>query len=387
MHAILALAGSHLDLQMDNAQSKIAIFHRQKALAGLNEAFGQWPPSAEQAHAMLGTTFLLSYQSSFMEDGFVDQIISLRGCALLTQFVSSHKLEGPFLAQATVNMKSHLLDTAFVDFPQLDQELAREALQSIADLAHLATRPTAHSIERALITSFVETIRPLLEADTTPTTDTTTTDTKTCQDSPDVNHKPLSAYSELAISSAAEPAEHQFPSPLFPGDIPLTFEDIDWATITVAPPTGRDPIRSFVALLSTIRIFSTWPYEAVMHVLRPTNQLGNVLMAYFSVVRYIVAPLTAPEAAMMAPIRPMITWLANIVESVHDDDEVKWTQHVAWPRKVLRSLQACLERDRNLTFQVLRDIMLKDPGAFKEGRAVDLSRAREGGGTAASEGD
>lgn len=385
MHAILALAGSHLDLQMDNPQSNISLFHRQKALAGLNEAFNQWPPSAEQAHSMLGTTFLLSYQSSFMDDGFVDQIISLRGCALLTQFVSKNNLEGPFLAQATVEMKSHLLDTAFRDFPQMDQQLAREALQSIAGFAHLAARPTAHAIERALITSFVETVRPLLEPETQPTADETTTDDTTSQDS-STNHNPLSSVSEVAMSSAADPTERSFPSPLFPGDIPLTFEDIDWETITVAPPTGRDPIRSFVALLATIRIFSTWPNDAVMYVLRPTNQLGNVLMAYFSVIRYIVAPLTAPETAMMAPIRPMISWLAKIIGSVQDDGEVKWTQHVAWPRKVLRSLQACLAKERNLTFQILRDIMLKDPGAFKEGRAVDLSRAR-GDGTAPLKGD
>ena len=63
MHAMLALAGSHLSLHVDEGVHSRAILHRQNAIQGLEEAFTKWPPKAEEAHVMLATSYILGFQS------------------------------------------------------------------------------------------------------------------------------------------------------------------------------------------------------------------------------------------------------------------------------------------------------------------------------------
>ncbi|CAO2651298.1 Nn.00g095950.m01.CDS01 [Neocucurbitaria sp. VM-36] len=363
MHALLALAGSHLAIQVDHPQNTSALSHRQKAITGLEGAFTKWPPSAEEAHVMLATSYLLSFQSSYLEDGFLDSILSLRGCAFLSQLVCSHGLEGLFPVSA--KMQSPTMDSTFRHFPQYDQELACEALQSLAKVSRLMASPTTSAIEKALVAHSVETVRPLLEVDRVATSKTAAT--------PDVTN----ASSEATMFTEAEAytrcqavhGEVRFMNPLFPADLSLAFDDIDWDNITVPPTPNPDPIGSFNAMMSTLLILTTWPYDDIVHVLSPTNQLGNVIMAHFCAIRAIVSPLSAPKAALKSPVKAVIEWTTQIIVAVEDDEDVKWTEYIEWPKKILRCLRACVSENKGLKFGDLRNMIINDPGAFKEGRA------------------
>lgn len=360
MHAMLALAGSHLAIQVDNPQTTLALSHRQKAITGLEEAFTQWPPSAENAHIMLATTYLLSFQASYLRDGFVDSILSLRGCALLSQLVRNNNLKGIF--PITPHMLSPTKHSISTDFPRYDQELACEPLRSLAKLSHLLARPSAHDIERALVAQSVETMRSLLEPDNVVVSETAATPVTTDTNTDATTFVEGEAY--WTIHGKAK-----FTNPLFPADITLPFDDIDWDNITAPPSTRPDLVRSFNALMSTVLILTTWPYDAVEHVLSPTNQLSNVVMAHFCAMRAIVSPLSDPRAAFRAPVDAVVAWDSQFIAAVKDDEDVKWTEYVEWPKKIVRCLQACLAEKKGLTFRDLRNIVVDDPGAFKEGRA------------------
>lgn len=97
MHSVLALSGSHLSLLVDDSKGIMALSHRQKAITGLDEAFSRWPPKAEEAHVMLAASYILAFQSSYLPDGFLDHVLSLRGCAVLSQAILTDHLPGGFL--------------------------------------------------------------------------------------------------------------------------------------------------------------------------------------------------------------------------------------------------------------------------------------------------
>ena len=361
MHAMLALAGSHLAIQVEEPQNKLALKHRQEAIIGLEEAFTRWPPSAEEAHVMLATSYLLSFQCGYIEDGFVDNILSLRGCALLSQLVCDQGLKGPFAVKP--NMHSTTMDFTFRNFPHLDQDLAREALQSLAKFSHLAATPTAHAIEKAIIAQSVGMIRPLLEGNPLAASETSPT--------PGLGEANTEAttLSEVEMTDTAPNGKVHFINPLFPADLSYAFDDIDWDTVTVPPSLQRDPLQSFNSLMSSILILTTWPYDALAHILTPTTQLGNVVMAHFFAVRVLISPLSAPKIALRDPAKAVIAWIARVIDAVEDEEDVKWTDYVEWPKKILRCMQACVEKNKSLTFGDVRDMLVNDPGAFKEGRA------------------
>src|SRR5262245_38814284 len=89
MHGILAMAGSHLDIFIETPTSNKPLLHRQKAIEGLEQAFTKWPPTSDEAHVMLATSYLLAFQSSYMPDGMLDHILCLRGTAMISQMASS----------------------------------------------------------------------------------------------------------------------------------------------------------------------------------------------------------------------------------------------------------------------------------------------------------
>ena len=66
MHGILALAGSHLSIFVDDSSGNSGLAHRQKAIVGLESAFAKWPLNAEEAHVMLATSYVLATQSNYV---------------------------------------------------------------------------------------------------------------------------------------------------------------------------------------------------------------------------------------------------------------------------------------------------------------------------------
>ncbi|KAI0591398.1 hypothetical protein Alg130_01345 [Pyrenophora tritici-repentis] len=206
MDAMLALAGSHLAVQVDNPKTSLALQHRQKAIVGLEDAFSRWPTTAEESHVMLAASYLLSFQSSYMEDGFLEHFLSLRGCSVLSQFIVSSG-NGGFLA--------------------------------------------GHS----------------------------------------------------------------------------TFQHIDWSAITTPPPGAPNPIPSFIAFTAILTIFSTWPHNALVHVFDPTNQLGNIVLAHFCAIRFVLSPLSVPKNALRTPTKAVVEWFVKIIAAVDEDEgDGEWSR-------------------------------------------------------------
>ncbi|KAK2796768.1 hypothetical protein FQN50_009449 [Emmonsiellopsis sp. PD_5] len=83
MHAILSLAASHLSLFTQSPPNNAAITHRGHALRGLHQSMAKPLPHLpiQQLNAMLATCYILTMQSSYMMDGFVDFIVMVRGCS------------------------------------------------------------------------------------------------------------------------------------------------------------------------------------------------------------------------------------------------------------------------------------------------------------------
>lgn len=360
MHAILALAGSHEAIQVDEPNINPSLSHRQKAIQGLEQTFASWPPPAEEAHIMLATSYLLCFQSSYIEDGFLEHILSLRGCAVLSQLILNERFEGPFAVR--VNMHNVFMESKFKSFPHLDQELAIEALLSIQALRHILAPLASDSIEKAIIASLVETIQPLLEHGWDPQSEVETIDTPSLTDS-------TTPSTQISSPKTTPYGRIHIQNPMCPTNSRLNFDLISWATLTIPPTPVTDPVKSFNALMYSLLILANWPQDSLMRLFDHTNQLGNIVMAHFLAVRSIVSPLSCPQTGLKTPVRAMVKWTERIIDAVEDDDEEEWTKYVAWPAKILRCMKACVERKKGLVFGDVYEMLLSDPGAFKEGRA------------------
>ena len=332
MHALLGLAGSHSALQIEDPNTHATLSHRQQAILGLEETFKRWPPPAEEAHVMLATSYLLCFQASYIEDGFLEHILSLRGCASLSQLILNDGLDGPFTAQA--NMHTVFEQSTFSAFPHLDQELACEALLSLKAFSHLLSGPTAQPIEHALVASLVQSIRPLLV--------------------PSIS-SPQTAHSSDDTATPQNPL-------LFPSttDAPT----IDWSTITTPHPSGPNPLASFTALMSSLLILSSFPHAQVLHLFDPANHLSAIVLSHFLAVRLVVSPLSAPQTGLRVPVAAMVKWTERVLDCVQGE----WRAYVEWPRKVLRCMKETLEGKRGLDFGDCLEMLRGDAGAFREGR-------------------
>lgn len=361
MHSILALAGSHLSTLSDNPSDQMALLHRQKAITGLEEAFGRWPHNAVEAHVMLATSYLLACQSLYITDGFLDHILSIRGCALLSQLISSNHLDGVF--SVCPRLHNMGLRLKLKNFPALDQLLIRHALHSLAGFSHHLSAGT--DIERALYAKLVESIRPLLvpiqhlEPPRPP--------------SPvqaELNSEATDGSASCTPSSLSSSHPH-INNPLFPQRSAISYQEIQSRNLEVnadVPANHRlESARSFNALMESFLIPVTWPRDAVLHLTSPSNKLGNIIMAHSFTVQLIVAPLYTPESVMKMSFKARIEWLEKIVDAV-EDDEVQWMKYMELPSRMLRTMRLSLNQKQGLTLGDVYDILIKDPGAFREGR-------------------
>ena len=87
MHSILSLGASHLSRITPNGAQYVpmAITHRGKALKALGEALAKSDQCTRtELDLLLATTYALTFQSNYMEDGLVDFIVMVRGCTIIT---------------------------------------------------------------------------------------------------------------------------------------------------------------------------------------------------------------------------------------------------------------------------------------------------------------
>ncbi|KAF2017229.1 hypothetical protein BU24DRAFT_448951 [Aaosphaeria arxii CBS 175.79] len=375
MHAMLALASSHLSSISTDTQHGVALSHRHRAITGLEEAFTRWPPIAEEAHVMLATSFLLAFQAGYIPDAFLDHIVNLRGCHLLSQLIVDGGLPGVF--KVDPKMQSSGLKRRLINFPAMNQPLARGALRALTLLVPLLDE--ARPLERAIFAQLVGCIRPLLTPSTSPVCSPILVDPSSPlllnYNSPGLSleriHPPVIVPSQLA--SISNPLIHANPA--------LSFESIvehGIDSILEPPPdqTQPRPDHSFDALMSSLLLLTTGPQHQVMQLLAPTNKVGCIVMLYFMSVRFIVSPLSAPPAAMQHPIAAMVEWCEKQLDELQQDDEEdsegELKKYLAWPAKIFATLRQLLNRKGVLTFGDACEILMKDPEAYLTGRAPIL---------------
>ncbi|KAL6153189.1 hypothetical protein ACJQWK_11624 [Exserohilum turcicum] len=344
MEAMLALAGSHLALQVEKPKNDLALHHRQKAIVGLGEAFTRWPPTAEESHVMFAASFLLSYQSTFMEDGFLEHFVSLRGCSLLAQLIMAEGFTGPFVDQTNWNLIA--VDSPFSKFPQLDQGLVHQALLSLKGFSPLVSQLGAHAIEKAVVCQLAQALRFLLHSNVDPKSEKL-------------------SEPDLPPANSLSPKYFAFTNPLLPADTATLFPDIDWDNITAPPPGAPFHFAAFKAMMATLTLFSTWPHEELVRIFDPANHLGNVVLAHFCAVRFILLPFTAPDNVLRNPAKAAVQWAAKIMAALDDDKSGQWAKYTEWPTKVIRCLYGCVEKNRAFTIGNVRDMLIQNPDLFR----------------------
>ncbi|ORY18845.1 hypothetical protein BCR34DRAFT_295634 [Clohesyomyces aquaticus] len=355
MEAMLALSGSHLSIFVDDVTDSAGLYHRQNAIKGLEEAFTRWPPKAEEAHVMLATSFLLAHQAGYMPDGIVDYILSLRGCAFLSQLIVANGLEGTFSVEP--DLPRVWFSMTSIDRSSLDQSLVGDALLSLSGIVHLLDASNVSRIEKAFFATLVETIQPLRVLHSQPSPEGTP---NALQHSLEMGEPVMQSTASLVPSMSPEST---FWESILPSGI--LFE------IRTSPTTQYpDTIRSISALMEALHILTTWPQEDVLRLLSPSNRIGMVIMAHFGAIRTIVATLCIPEAAMKIPVKAMVECSEKIIDAVvlDDDPDGEWAKYVEWPATIIRALRCCLNQKRGASLGDVFDLLKKDPGAFREGR-------------------
>lgn len=356
---MLAIAGSHLDIVTDSPTRTVALHHRQKAIEGLENAFSKGSPSPDEAQLMLAASYLLAFQSGFLVDGFLDHILSIRGCATLSQLILSTERIETFIVQGSLHAK--IMESTWHHLVRMDQEIALEALESVRDLGRLTAESHAHDIEKALLVQFTNVLRNLLHQDVI---------SQEVLDQAEIVSNTLFMTHPYADTDPTpfgtwQPVLNPFVAP----ETFAEFDEIDWDNV-MTPIEGANPIRSFNALMATMTILATWPQDAITHLFDASNTLGQIILVHFCAIRFIITPMTAPKDAMQMPARAIVEWIARLIERLMADDDVSVRQYIRWPQKILRCMQANVAKNPGLTFLDLRDVIVNDPGAFKEGRAV-----------------
>lgn len=143
MHALLGLGASHLHrVDPTPCYQASAVSHRGHAIAGLNAALNNLEPStrADETDAMLATAYSLTFQASYMEDGLVDFITMVRGCALITEQIRTSRAATSF----SLKHDAHLahLEPDVSNPPLIDADILNAGLLSLAKVSSILNNRT-----------------------------------------------------------------------------------------------------------------------------------------------------------------------------------------------------------------------------------------------------
>jgi hypothetical protein len=83
MHAIW-LSATHLELLTGVSLGSLALHRRVLAVRGSNTVLSRRIRTGSDGDALLGSCYLLTFQSSYMKDGILEFFPMIRGCALLS---------------------------------------------------------------------------------------------------------------------------------------------------------------------------------------------------------------------------------------------------------------------------------------------------------------
>jgi hypothetical protein len=140
MHAILGLAATHLTAVANADYKLVGIRHRILAIKGFQEALAKTPSQAADSDALLAACYSLTFQSSFMDDGFAEFLTMVRGCVIISQQMNHPRFTYFF----AIHPESHreYMEPRLQNLETLDQSLTDGAAESLENLRFLSEDAT-----------------------------------------------------------------------------------------------------------------------------------------------------------------------------------------------------------------------------------------------------
>ncbi|OCL01436.1 hypothetical protein AOQ84DRAFT_383744 [Glonium stellatum] len=350
MHAMLALSASHLSLLCAESFSTAYLSHRQQAIRGLQNAFSSWPLKPTEAHAMLATSYVLAFQSQYMEDGLVDHVLFIRGCVLLSQIILRNNLEGSFTIYP--NMLCTTVNKGLDDVSAIDIRLVYDALESLKRLTPLVENSSAHEVEISLHSILVATTKPLLAPDAASAS------SESASSPFKFPHTP-----SFKSESNPNPTSLLLGTPMYETSYPSTFQDDSTPQFALSSSSHQ----AYFHLMRIFPAFAAWPDASMTHLLSESNPLSRALLAHCIAVQLVLVPLRMHEGGLEAPFWVMPLWVEKIYEGLKVEERkgngkgIPWTKLVKWPLRVVRAMMAMVEGKDRLTKGKLVDIVLKHP--------------------------
>ena len=362
MHAMLALSASHLSLLCADSFSTASLTHRQQAIKGLHSAFSSWPLKPVEAHAMLATSYILAFQSQYMEDGLVDHVLSMRGCALLSQVIVTNNLKGAFAISP--NLHCTTMSKCLDDVSPVNIRLVCDALASLERLTPLIENSSAHEVEITFYSGLVATMKPLLAS----------------------NAAPSSASASLSSKpeSRPDPIEVSLGMPMCETSCSPTFHNDPTSQFILPDPSHQ----AYLSLMRLFSVLTTWPEASITYILSQSNPLSQVLLAHCIVVQFLLAPLRAHEGGLEVPVGVMLVWVEKIYEGLQVEEKERkdhrkdtpWTELIEWPLRIARAMISTVEQKGKLTNGKLVEMVMRHPEKLRP----DIGEAKT---PAASTGD
>ena len=135
---MLALSASDIAESNPSSASRelgcVAMSHRVKAIASLNEAIGKPIQSVEQGNAMIATCFSLLLQSTLIDDGIVEYMTFVRGVLVVSMHMGQKNIR--FLFEHMFD-QAEVVESELTESPLIDPQHARHACRSLELLCPL----------------------------------------------------------------------------------------------------------------------------------------------------------------------------------------------------------------------------------------------------------
>jgi hypothetical protein len=106
----------------------VAMSHRVKAIAALNEAIGKPIGSVEKGNAMIATCFSLLFQSTLMTEGLVEYMTFIRGVVVVSLHMGQKNIR--FLFEHMFD-QAQLVESELTESPLINPEFARRTCRSL----------------------------------------------------------------------------------------------------------------------------------------------------------------------------------------------------------------------------------------------------------------
>lgn len=116
----------------------VAMSHRVKAIASLNEAIGKPIGSVEQGNAMIATCFSLLFQSTLINDGLVEYMTFIRGVLVVSMHMGQRNIG--FLFEHMFD-QGEVVASELTDSPLINPDHARGACRSLELICPLIQNP------------------------------------------------------------------------------------------------------------------------------------------------------------------------------------------------------------------------------------------------------